>query len=1160
MQSPNPTPLDNVLPDEEMNINYEPCDEEIQEYAEYLGIDLEEDKDLLYIARDGLRAPLPEPWKACRTQEGEIYYYNTDTSLSRWEHPLDEFYRKQYQTLKAQKSQRKEKKDEQKFQRQLQKQSRTSSAAPSQTNSHQNSANALPILSQINQSKSFGNDSSMLSYSSCTGTNNQTQIQCGSNNASANVSANNKNLKMNDSLVNNGSPLVQFNESPNVNTIMLSSPNVNTITISSPMLSHQKGKENLFTVSNKSGGNESMDLMELGMELDSKIKLDEVKKAEITLDTEFENKMRATQEILVVNFDEFMRAKEDDYERDRQTLITKYEDIMEQYQTELEDQYDESFSTVDVQSEKNRIQLQLEADTEDIIMNAKTEIIAQEQQEKAKLETEEAQLLSKLQEEIVSEVESAMVDKLNELQEQINKTKLNKQEKQLKLNALEREDQELQSTLKTLAQEKEELNTVFKANIETLTRQLEAEKDVTLNDYTDELENLLSQKQNYMTKHEENMKARSQQLREQFRKNLDQDFLEMKQKFESDESREENDFEAQQFQKLEQQLKRQLTEDSDEKLATKMAALEQERNETVQKLEKQMQLEKEQLENNQEQMRKNFEESRVFQLNKLKNDIANLASCASEQEQKISQINRETTSFQSLENNAKEKFENLLELENEISSIKTNISQAKEEYEEVNGRLHQCKEQLKNRNDLLVKVEEMHHHLDAMEKDVETERQKTVEIERAINANLSRVLNETFHNQFSNASIGVAKILKEVEEIKFKIKKDSEKKSLSTGRLCTKTLNISSTNNDSVNQRRTICNGGDSDEDELMPRDFLEQNFKSERQGAFRQNRKFRVPIKPQHPSSYQPENYGKPKVVNGFDILFEKWKRIALEERERLNNFWAIIKTKKLKVKTVQDEIKNEQNQYKLEYNKCKELPVISNATKIKLETVKKSLNLKIKQFNDDLYSLKEEEKQMKAKDAQLASMESYLTNCFENKHLSEMELENLYNKYKEIQIDGLQSEYNTLESLETFETKETSRFQPVIQTESTIERKDSSERITPKAGYHTRNRHFEPLMNNENDRSMINRNAQMEIVETAVKNRSKSNNFNNSGPQQKLMDKSYEQNFVDELLMMRHPNTTKHSTNNTRFDPKILSSREMVTVMKRFNSCNRNLNFKAI
>ena len=45
-------------------------------------MDIDRDKDLLYIARLGLRAELEEPWKACKSKNGDIYYFNTETGKS----------------------------------------------------------------------------------------------------------------------------------------------------------------------------------------------------------------------------------------------------------------------------------------------------------------------------------------------------------------------------------------------------------------------------------------------------------------------------------------------------------------------------------------------------------------------------------------------------------------------------------------------------------------------------------------------------------------------------------------------------------------------------------------------------------------------------------------------------------------------------------------------------------------------------------------------------------------------------------------------------------------------------------------------------------------------------------------------------------------------
>ena len=51
--------------------------EEVREYAKWLGMELENDRDLFWIAKEGLKAPLPENWKPCKTVDtDEIYYFN----------------------------------------------------------------------------------------------------------------------------------------------------------------------------------------------------------------------------------------------------------------------------------------------------------------------------------------------------------------------------------------------------------------------------------------------------------------------------------------------------------------------------------------------------------------------------------------------------------------------------------------------------------------------------------------------------------------------------------------------------------------------------------------------------------------------------------------------------------------------------------------------------------------------------------------------------------------------------------------------------------------------------------------------------------------------------------------------------------------------------
>jgi hypothetical protein len=64
------------------------------EYATWLGMNLPEESELLWVAREGLKAPLPEHWKPCRSEDDEIYYFNFQSGESVWEHPCDDYYRK----------------------------------------------------------------------------------------------------------------------------------------------------------------------------------------------------------------------------------------------------------------------------------------------------------------------------------------------------------------------------------------------------------------------------------------------------------------------------------------------------------------------------------------------------------------------------------------------------------------------------------------------------------------------------------------------------------------------------------------------------------------------------------------------------------------------------------------------------------------------------------------------------------------------------------------------------------------------------------------------------------------------------------------------------------------------------------------------------------
>ena len=59
------------------------------------------DRELMFIAKQGLMEPVPEPWEAQRDQNDMILYYNTETGEQTHQHPCDDAYRQLFREKKA---------------------------------------------------------------------------------------------------------------------------------------------------------------------------------------------------------------------------------------------------------------------------------------------------------------------------------------------------------------------------------------------------------------------------------------------------------------------------------------------------------------------------------------------------------------------------------------------------------------------------------------------------------------------------------------------------------------------------------------------------------------------------------------------------------------------------------------------------------------------------------------------------------------------------------------------------------------------------------------------------------------------------------------------------------------------------------------------------
>ena len=77
-----------------------PSEDEIAAYGEWLGLSAD-DSDLMWIPRQALQTPIPTPWVECQTEEGDVFYFNSKTRESIWDHPCDSYYKTAISKFKA---------------------------------------------------------------------------------------------------------------------------------------------------------------------------------------------------------------------------------------------------------------------------------------------------------------------------------------------------------------------------------------------------------------------------------------------------------------------------------------------------------------------------------------------------------------------------------------------------------------------------------------------------------------------------------------------------------------------------------------------------------------------------------------------------------------------------------------------------------------------------------------------------------------------------------------------------------------------------------------------------------------------------------------------------------------------------------------------------
>jgi len=112
---------------------------------------LPEDEGLLYLAREGLKAPLPPNWVPYQGRDGEVYYKHRITQEKTYDHPTDIEYRKKYEQQKEKMARKNLKSMNMKASNPL--------AGPSNSNFLNNNASNLFGSSKLSNSNMIGGSS-----------------------------------------------------------------------------------------------------------------------------------------------------------------------------------------------------------------------------------------------------------------------------------------------------------------------------------------------------------------------------------------------------------------------------------------------------------------------------------------------------------------------------------------------------------------------------------------------------------------------------------------------------------------------------------------------------------------------------------------------------------------------------------------------------------------------------------------------------------------------------------------------------------------------------------------------------------------------------------------------------------------------------------------
>jgi len=330
-----------------------------------------------------------------------------------------------------------------------------------------------------------------------------------------------------------------------------------------------------------------------------------------------------------------------------------------------------------------------------------------------------------------------------------------------------------------------------------------------------------------------------------------------------------------------------------------------------------------------------FEHDRNEEIKHLNIEVNHLKNQISITENRLSMVDKQAKENESLENEIIEGENIINQLAHEISELEIKEKDTKTSINTYQAKLYDFKRKLITKNHTVNKINDLHHQLDSIEHEIGLYRER-LSHHRASQGDYSSV--DTFGSHSSSNNMN--RLLKEVEEIKSFAEKRAMKKSSSANRVRPRHTHHDGQNKTLDTTKIISVIHTDQGVDDECSKMILDEEPTSETNKILRHSQDVTVGtgtvkrgghagsmhrfLEDKRPKEQiKSHSYTASAIHNQQQDSFQKpkneWKSIIEAEKKSLEKYTQMIYQRKVEIREIQEELKKEQEQYKVEYSSFK-------------------------------------------------------------------------------------------------------------------------------------------------------------------------------------------------------------------------------------------------